>query len=100
MPRVQPEGSASPPPSSRPRRWIAAATASTKITIAETTPCPGIRTVAQQIAQTKARPTAGESQDQRLTPQSAIAACPRASEAAQTASTAAYVAITRRPSLN
>ena len=58
-------------------------------TTAETAPCPGRRTVPQQTAQSKASPTAGASHDQRRTPQSAIAAWPIASEAAQTASTAA-----------
>jgi hypothetical protein len=55
---------------------------------AEPAPCPGSRTVPQQIAQSRASPTAGESHDQRLTPQSAIAACPIANEEAQTSSAA------------
>ena len=56
---------------------------------AETAPSPGIRTVAQHTTQSSASPTAGASQDQRRPPQSPIAACPIASEAAQIASTAA-----------
>ena len=55
--------------------------------MAETTPFPGIRTVAQQSAQISARPTAGESQDHSRRPQSAIAAWPTRSEEAQTART-------------
>jgi hypothetical protein len=62
---------------------------SAKTTSAEITPSPGSRTVPQQIAQSSASPTAGESQDHPLPPQSPIAACPTASEDAQIASTAA-----------
>jgi hypothetical protein len=41
------------------------------------------------MAQSSARPTPGESQLQRLAPQSPIAACPIASEATQIAAVAA-----------
>ena len=84
-----PARSASPPPSTRPRRKSTAATVSSSTAIAEIVPCPGSRTVPQQTAQSSASPTAGDSQDHRRRPQSAIAACPIASEAAHTASTAA-----------
>ena len=77
------------PPSTRPRSQSAAATERTRIASAAIVPSPGSRAVAQQIAQSSANPTAGASQDQRLAPQSASAACPIASEAPQTARTAA-----------
>jgi hypothetical protein len=48
-----------------------------------------MRTVPHETAQTNASPTAGASHDQRRAPQSAIAACPTAGEAAQIANTAA-----------
>ena len=54
-----------------------------RTTTAETAPSPGIRTVAQQIAQSSASPTGGESHDQPRTPQISIAACPIESEEAQ-----------------
>jgi len=66
-----------------------AATVSPRTTTAETTPSPGIRTVAQHTPHNIASPTAGDSQDQRRPPQSPIAACPIVSEVAQIASTAA-----------
>ena len=59
------------------------------MTTAEAVPCPGKRTVAQQIAQSSPKPTAGASQDHRLIPQRPKAACPNASDAPHTASTAA-----------
>ena len=78
-----------PPPSVRPHRKRTAPTARTSTAIAEIAPSPGRRTVPQQIAQSRARPDRGDSHDHRRTPQSAIAACPSASEAADTASAAA-----------
>jgi len=63
---------------------------------ADTTPSPGIRTVAQQAAQSNANPTAGDSQDHSRLPQSPIAAWPIASDAPLTASAATKVPITRR----
>src|ERR1041384_4488361 len=60
----------------------------------EVIPLPGRRTVPQQTAQSSANPTAGESHDQCRAPQSAMAACPIASEEPHTASAAAYVPIT------
>ena len=68
----------------KPRR----AKADARTRTAETTPSPGIRTVAQQTALSSASPTAGASHDHRRPPQRRIAACPIASEAAQIASTA------------
>jgi len=56
---------------------------------AEITPWPDRRTVPHATAQTSASPTPGASHVQRRAPQRAIAACPIASEAAQTTSTVA-----------
>ncbi len=73
-PTGRPARNASPLPSTRPRRKAAEATTRTRTTTAETTPSPGIRTVAQQTAQSSASPTAGASHDHWRRPQSAIAA--------------------------
>jgi len=82
-----PSRSAAPTPSTRPRRNASEAIVSTTTVIAEITPSPGSRIVAQQSAVTSASPVAGASQDQRRHPHTAMAACPIASDAAQTAIT-------------
>ena len=55
---------APPPSSKRFQRYAIDPTANTRTKIAETTPCPGKRTVPQHTAQSRARPTAGASHDQ------------------------------------
>ncbi len=84
----QPARSASAPPSRRPHRYATEAITKSSTTIAEIVPSPGRRTVPQQTAPSSARPTAGESQDQRRCPQSPTAAWPSASEEPQIANTA------------
>jgi hypothetical protein len=77
----------SPPSLTLPSRKASDATVATSTAIAEIVPSPGNRTVPQHNVVTKARPVAGASHDQRRHPQSASAAWPIASDAAQTAIT-------------
>ncbi len=86
----QPARSASPASSTRPPQVGQPQRPSARgRPTAETTPSPGSRTVPQQIAQSSASPTAGESHDQPRPPQSPTAAWPIASDDAQIATTAA-----------
>ena len=60
--------SASPAPRTRPWRNSSEPKVAAVTAIDEITPSPGSRTVAQQIAERRARPTAGESHDHPVTP--------------------------------
>jgi len=84
-----PSPSASPTPRTRRQRKPIEARVAIVTATAEMTPSPGSLTVAQQIAETSARPTAGASQFQRSTPHSASAAWPIASDEPPIANTAA-----------